>query len=243
VLTEQYIMPTKKQLEEQIKELKLELLMTKETSKDYEKQNNEWFKICGCDGLIQDLFYDGYHTTKLISGEVDEVCKAITEMKNKIDELREKNDELCFENDEINRKWAEDNERNGDICSEQQEQIKTLEERQLPFGWTTNTLKNLQEVRDELKEENTEQSTEIINFEGQIKRLEEENERLEEEKQELQSQADRWEGEHSDLWYSVFGALDDGGYSATSTGQLISFIRDIIEENEKLEEEIKKLKS
>jgi len=157
VLTEQYTMPTKKQLEEQIKELKLELLVTKETSKDYEKQNNEWFKICGCDGLIQDLFYDGYHTTKLISGEVDEVYKAITEMKNKIYKLH-------------------------------------------------------QEI-----------------------------ESLQEEKQELKSEADRWEGEHSDLWYSVFGALDDGGYSATSTGQLISFIRDIIEENEKLKEENEKL--
>ena len=37
-------------------------------------------------------------------------------------------EELCFENDEINRKWAEDNERNGDIMAEQQEQIKRLEE-------------------------------------------------------------------------------------------------------------------
>ena len=37
-------------------------------------------------------------------------------------------EELCYENDEINRKWAEDNERNGDILSEQQEQIKRLEE-------------------------------------------------------------------------------------------------------------------
>ena len=82
------------QLEEQIKQLKLELLMTKEESETYEKQNNEWFKICGCDGLIQDLFYDGYHTTKLIDGEVDEVYKAITEMKNKIDELKEENEKL-----------------------------------------------------------------------------------------------------------------------------------------------------
>ena len=37
-------------------------------------------------------------------------------------------DELCYENDEINRKWAEDNERNGDIMAEQQEQIIRLEE-------------------------------------------------------------------------------------------------------------------
>ena len=37
-------------------------------------------------------------------------------------------DELCYEIDEINRKWAEDNERNGDILSEQQNQILALEE-------------------------------------------------------------------------------------------------------------------
>jgi len=37
-------------------------------------------------------------------------------------------DELCYEIDEINRKWAEDNERNGDIMAEQQEQIIRLEE-------------------------------------------------------------------------------------------------------------------
>tara|TARA_R100001460_G_scaffold24523_2_gene49243 strand:- start:2131 stop:2736 length:606 start_codon:yes stop_codon:yes gene_type:complete len=145
------------ELQEQIKQLKLELLMTKEESETYEKQNNEWFKICGCDGLIQDLFYNGYHETKLINGEVDEVYKAITEMKNKIYKLH-------------------------------------------------------QEI-----------------------------ESLQEEKEELKSEADRWEGEHSDLWYSVFGALDDGGYPATSTGQLISFIRDIIKENEKLKEENEKI--
>ena len=90
-------MPTKKQLEEQIKELKLELLMTKNASEIYEKECDEWRKIDGADGLIQDLFYDGYHTTKLCCGihsEVDEVHKAITEMKNKIDELKEENQDL-----------------------------------------------------------------------------------------------------------------------------------------------------
>ena len=45
-----------------------------------------------------------------------------------INGLRETIDELSYENDEINRKWAEDNERNGDILSEQQEQIIRLEE-------------------------------------------------------------------------------------------------------------------
>ncbi len=79
-------------LEEENKQLKLEVLMSREASEIYEKECDEWRKIDGADGLIQDLFYDGYHTTKLccsINTEVDEVCKAITEMKNKIDELKE----------------------------------------------------------------------------------------------------------------------------------------------------------
>ena len=61
---------------------------------------------------------------------------------------------------------------------------------------------------------------------------------LEEEIKELKNKIDHWqavaEGEHNDLWFSVFGALSDGGYGPTSTGQLIGCIRDIIEENEKL---------
>tara|TARA_R110002020_G_scaffold457247_2_gene674098 strand:+ start:97 stop:525 length:429 start_codon:yes stop_codon:yes gene_type:complete len=52
----------------------------------------------------------------------------IIELEAKVKGYRENNDELCYEIDEINRKWAEDNERNGDICSEQQEQIIRLEE-------------------------------------------------------------------------------------------------------------------
>jgi hypothetical protein len=43
-------------------------------------------------------------------------------------QLSEHQDDLCYEIDEINRKWAEDNERNGDILSEQQNQIIALEE-------------------------------------------------------------------------------------------------------------------
>jgi len=43
-------------------------------------------------------------------------------------QLREQYEQLCYENDEINRKWTEDNERNGDILSAQQEQIERLEE-------------------------------------------------------------------------------------------------------------------
>ena len=43
-------------------------------------------------------------------------------------QLRETIDELAYENDEINRNWAEDNERNGDIISAQQEQIEKLKE-------------------------------------------------------------------------------------------------------------------
>ena len=62
----------------------------------------------------------------------------------------------------------------------------------------------------------------------------EENEKLKEENYELQGKKDYWEGEHSDLWLGVFGVLNDAGYGPTSTGQLISFINDIIAENEQL---------
>ena len=65
------------------------------------------------------------------------------------------------------------------------------------------------------------------------KQLEEQIEKLKEENEKLESKIDYWEQEHSDLWFGVFGALADGGYGPTSTGQLIRCIRDIIEENEK----------
>ena len=80
-------------------------------------------------------------------------------------------EELCYENEDINNRWAEDNERNNEIIGDQQEQIINLKERQLPFGWTIESIKNLQEDRDELKEENTEQSCEIIKLEGENKDL------------------------------------------------------------------------
>ena len=67
-----------------------------------------------------------------------------------------------------------------------------------------------------------------------FKNLLEENEKLKEENYELQGKKDYWEGEHSDLWLGVFGVLNDAGYGPTSTGQLISFINDIIAENEQL---------
>ena len=50
----------------------------------------------------------------------------------------------------------------------------------------------------------------------------------------LKEKKDYWEGEHSNLWFGVFGVLNDAGYGPTSTGQLISFINDIIAENEQL---------
>tara|TARA_R100000654_G_scaffold19819_1_gene40277 strand:- start:247 stop:654 length:408 start_codon:yes stop_codon:yes gene_type:complete len=58
----------------------------------------------------------------------DERLDEIIKLEGKVKQLRETNDELCFENDEINRKWAEDRERDGDILSEQQNQILALEE-------------------------------------------------------------------------------------------------------------------
>jgi len=61
-----------------------------------------------------------------------------------------------------------------------------------------------------------------------------------EENKKLEAKADLWEKEHNTLWLSVSGALNDGGYGATSTGQIIRFIRDIINENKKLKEENEK---
>tara|TARA_R100000697_G_scaffold117568_1_gene139275 strand:- start:64 stop:339 length:276 start_codon:yes stop_codon:yes gene_type:complete len=56
-----------------------------------------------------------------------------------------------------------------------EEQIKSLKERQLPFGWTVESIKNLQEERDEYKEENTEQYCEIIKLKEQLKSAEDLN--------------------------------------------------------------------
>ena len=89
------------------------------------------------------------------------------------------------------------------------------------------------EIR-KLKEAN---SGSVINL--RLKILKEENKKLGEENLELQGKKDYWEGEHSDLWLGVFGVLNDAGYGPTSTGQLISFIKDIIAENEKLKELMK----
>ena len=115
-------MPTKNQLQEQNKKLQEEIewlrqqkkqaeeshcqaedkafdLFTEnkeleEENKKLKEYNEEWFRIYGVEGLLNDLFYDGYTTTKLIggwnSGEeiVDEVIKSITELKEKIDDLK-----------------------------------------------------------------------------------------------------------------------------------------------------------
>ena len=69
------------------------------------------------------------HTfTDVREEEIHELQKKVEDLQIKSKKQSEKYEELCYENDEINMKWAEDNERNGDICSELQEQIKTLEE-------------------------------------------------------------------------------------------------------------------
>ena len=87
----------------------------------------------------------------------------------------------------------------------------------------------LQEENKELKEELDESNDKTIELIDEKKKLRKENKKLE-------AKADHWEEEHSTLWLSVFGALNDGGYGATSTGQIVSFIRDIIKENEELKE-------
>lgn len=87
----------------------------------------------------------------------EERLNEIIELEHKVKSLRESNDELCFENDEINRKWAEDNERNGDICSEQQEQIIRLEEENKLLKeecGAMNMVEKLNKEFDELQTEN-----------------------------------------------------------------------------------------
>lgn len=69
-----------------------------------------------------------YTFTDVREEEIHELQKKVEDLQIKSKKQSEKYEELCYENDEINMKWAEDNERNGDICSELQEQIKTLEE-------------------------------------------------------------------------------------------------------------------
>ena len=70
------------------------LSQTIRENEELKEYNEEWFRIYGVEGLLNDLFYDGYTTTKLIGGWnsgkeiVDEVIKSITELKEKIDELK-----------------------------------------------------------------------------------------------------------------------------------------------------------
>ena len=78
--------------------------------------------------FIEELLHKIEDLEQFDSKLSDERLNEIMELEAKVKSYRETNDELCYENDEINRKWAEDNERNGDILSEQQEQIIGLEE-------------------------------------------------------------------------------------------------------------------
>ena len=80
-----------KEEQEKNKKLKEENIILKEVNNTIQEDLDEWVKI---DGLMNDLFYDGYITTKLLCGihsEVDSVVKGITELKDKIDKLKEEN--------------------------------------------------------------------------------------------------------------------------------------------------------
>jgi len=99
------------------------------------------------------------------------------------------------------------------------------------------------DIEEKLKEENEELKEENFILKDRNKELDSECKLFQEEIEKLKDKADHWEDEHSTLWLSVFGALDDGGYGATSTGQVVSFIRDIIKENEEQKEKLTKLKT
>jgi hypothetical protein len=69
---------------------------------------------------------------------------------------------------------------------------------------------------------------EKTNMAVMLSQLHSENEKLKEDVKGLKDDA-------QDEWLGMFGVLNDAGYSATSTGQLVSFVRDIIEEKAELE--------
>ena len=76
---------------DRIKELHEDCLVLNKIIEDERKEEHEWRKIDGADGLMMDLFYDGYTKTKLVCGihsEVDNVVQGIKDMKEKIDELK-----------------------------------------------------------------------------------------------------------------------------------------------------------
>ena len=80
-----------KKLKEEKKKDANEFIFLKKILEDEREEENEWRKIDGADGLMQDLFYDGYTKTKLVCGihsEVDNVVQGIKDMKEKIDELK-----------------------------------------------------------------------------------------------------------------------------------------------------------
>ena len=112
--------------------------------------------------------------------------------------------------------------------SEEIEKLKKeiVEKREevLIAGGIYTDFKNMKDERDGLK----------VRWEE----LEEENEKLKEQLSVVEDKRDYWEGEHSNLWLGVFGVLNDAGYGPTSTGQLISFIIDIIKENEEFKSQI-----
>jgi regulator of replication initiation timing len=66
----------------------------------------------------------------------------------------------------------------------------------------------------------------------------EENRELKEENDKLEVEVEGLKDDAQDEWLGMFGVLNDAGYSATSTGQLVSFVKDIIKENEKVKDEM-----
>mgnify|MGYP003654663198 CR=1 FL=1 len=71
-------------LKKENKSLKEENIILKEANNTIKEDLDEWVKIDGADGLMNDLFYDGYIETKLGCGfhsEVDSVVKGKKKQK------------------------------------------------------------------------------------------------------------------------------------------------------------------
>lgn len=85
---------TKKELMEENLELRKEIIVLKDWIEGLEQNEAEWQPLIGVHGIMSDLFYDGYHTSKLGGDIVKEVIQGIKELKEKIDFLTGVNEEL-----------------------------------------------------------------------------------------------------------------------------------------------------
>lgn len=72
----------------EIAEFNFSIQLLKDILKGYEKKEEEWLPLSGVNGIMNDLFYGGYHTSKVIGGDPEEVIQGVKELKEQIDKLK-----------------------------------------------------------------------------------------------------------------------------------------------------------